>query len=58
MDASTATFEQCNSVLAVAAQRGLKEKITATKETLDKLRTRLDNAEQLLAELAAKDSPA
>jgi len=45
-------------VLAVAAQRGLKEKITATKETLEKLRTRLDNAEQLLAELAAKDSPA
>jgi hypothetical protein len=56
LDVSHTTFEENNSVLAVAAQRGLKEKISAAKETLEKLRTRLDTAEQLLAELAARDS--
>jgi hypothetical protein len=56
LEASTEAFEQSNSVLAVAGERGLNEKITAMHETFGKLRTRIESAEQTLAELAAKDS--
>jgi hypothetical protein len=54
LDASTSAFEQSNSVLVVAGQRGLNEKINAMRESLQKLRTRMDSAEQMLAELSAK----
>jgi hypothetical protein len=55
LDASAAAFEQSNSVLALASQRGLNEKINAMKESLQKLRTRMDSAEQMLAELEIKN---
>ncbi len=53
--ASTAAVEQCSAVLALAAQRGLNEKINAMQESIQKLRTRLGSAEQMLAPLAAKN---
>ena len=56
MDASAATFEQTNSVLGIAAQRGLSEKINAMKESLQKLRTRLDSAEHMISTLAGRNS--
>ena len=54
LDASTAIFDQANSVLALAGQRGLNEKVNAMSASLQKLRSRMDQAEQLLAELASK----
>lgn len=55
LDASNAAFDQSTSVLAVAGQRGLNEKINAMKESLQKLRTRMENAEQLLKELEIRN---
>lgn len=55
LDASGAAFEQTNLVLAIAGQRGLSEKINAMKESLQKLRTRMETAEQMLVELASKN---
>ena len=55
LDASNAVFDQSTSVLSVAGQRGLNEKINAMKESLQKLRTRMDNAEQLLKELEIRN---
>lgn len=55
LDASNAAFDQSTSVIAVAGQRGLNEKINAMKESLQKLRTRMDNAEQLLKELEIRN---
>ena len=55
LDASNAAFDQSTSVLSVAGQRGLNEKINAMKESLQKLRTRMDNAEQLLKELEIRN---
>jgi hypothetical protein len=57
LDASTAAFEQANSVLALAGQRGLNEKVNAMRASLQKLRSRMDYAEQMLAELASKNQP-
>jgi hypothetical protein len=57
LDASTTAFEQSNSVLALAGQRGLNEKINAMNASLQKLRTRMDAAEQMLAELQSKNQP-
>jgi outer membrane murein-binding lipoprotein Lpp len=54
LDASTAIFDQANSVLTLAGQRGLNEKVNAMSVSLQKLRSRMDQAEQLLAELASK----
>ena len=54
MDASGAAFEQSTSVLALAGQRGLNDKINAMRESLQKLRTRMDGAEQMLRELEIK----
>jgi hypothetical protein len=54
LDASTAIFDQANSVLTLAGQRGLNEKVNAMSASLQKLRSRMDQAEQLLAELASK----
>lgn len=51
LDAASAAFEQSTSVLALAGQRGLNEKINAMKESLQKLRTRMEAAEQMLREL-------
>ena len=56
LDASGTAFEESNSVLTVAGQRGLNEKINAMKESLQKLRTRMDAAEQLLKELEIRNS--
>ena len=55
LDASNAAFDQSTSVLAVAGQRGLNEKINAMKESLQKLRTRMDSAEQLMKELEIRN---
>ena len=55
LDASNAAFDQSTSVISVAGQRGLNEKINAMKESLQKLRTRMDNAEQLLKELEIRN---
>jgi hypothetical protein len=55
LDASSAAFDQSTSVLALAGQRGLNEKINAMKESLQKLRTRMDSAEQLLKELEIRN---
>ena len=55
MDASGAIFEQSTSVLALAGQRGLNDKINAMKESLQKLRTRMDSAEQVLQELEIRN---
>lgn len=55
LDASNAAFDQSTSVLAVAGQRGLNEKINAMKESLQKLRTRMENAEQLMKELEIRN---
>jgi hypothetical protein len=55
LDASSNAFEQSTSVLALAGQRGLNEKINAMKESLQKLRTRMDSAEQLLKELEIRN---
>jgi hypothetical protein len=54
LDASTAVFDQANSVLTLAGQRGLNEKVNAMSASLQKLRSRMDHAEQMLAELASK----
>lgn len=54
LDTYATIFEQANSVLVVAGQRGLSEKINAMRESLQKTRTRLDSAEQLLRELELK----
>lgn len=54
LDAYATLFEQANSVLVVAGQRGLNEKINAMRESLQKTRTRLDAAEQMLQELESK----
>jgi hypothetical protein len=54
IDAYNTTFEQSNAVLATAGQRGLSEKINAMRESLQKARTRLDCAEQLLRELESR----
>ncbi len=54
MDASNAAFEQSTSVLTLAGQRGLNDKINAMRESLQKLRTRMDSAEQMLRELEIK----
>ena len=55
LDASTTAFEQSNSVLAVAGQRGLNDKVNAMRESLQKLRTRMDSAEQMLTELTIRN---
>jgi len=55
LDASSAAFEQSTSVLALAGQRGLNDKINAMRESLQKLRTRMDSAEQMLKELEIKN---
>jgi hypothetical protein len=55
LDASSAAFDQSTSVLALAGQRGLNEKINAMKESLQKLRTRMESAEQLLKELEIRN---
>ena len=55
LDASSAAFDQSTSVLALAGQRGLNEKINAMRESLQKLRTRMDSAEQLLKELEIRN---
>jgi len=55
LDASTAAFEEANSVLALAGQRGLSEKVNAMKASLHKLRGRMDYAEKMLAEMASKN---
>jgi hypothetical protein len=55
LDASTTAFEQSNSVLALASQRGLNDKINAMRESLQKLRTRMDSAEQMLKELEIRN---
>ena len=57
LDASTAAFDQANSVLALAGQRGLNEKVNAMSASLQKLRSRMDQAEQMLAELASRNQP-
>jgi len=57
LDASNAAFDQSTSVLSLAGQRGLNEKINAMKESLQKLRTRMDNAGQLLKELEIRNQP-
>ena len=54
MDASNAAFEQSTSVLTLAGQRGLNDKINAMRESLQKLRTRMDSAEHMLRELEIK----
>jgi len=54
LDASTAVFDQANSVLALAGQRGLNDKVNAMSASLQKLRGRMDQTEQLLAEVASK----
>lgn len=55
LDASDTAFEQSNSVILLAGQRGLNEKINAMKESLQKLRTRMDTAEQMLRELEIRN---
>jgi len=55
LDASSAAFDQSTSVLALAGQRGLNEKINAMKESLQKLRTRMDEAELMLKELEIRN---
>jgi hypothetical protein len=55
LDASTAIFDQAKAVLALAGQRGLNEKVNAMSASLQKLRARMDHAEQMLGELASKD---
>jgi len=55
LDASSAAFEQSTSVLALASQRGLNDKINAMRESLQKLRTRMDSAEQMLKELEIRN---
>ncbi len=55
LDAASAAFEQSTSVLALAGQRGLNDKINAMRESLQKLRTRMDSAEQMLKELEIKN---
>ena len=55
LDASSAVFEQSTSVLALASQRGLNDKINAMRESLQKLRTRMDNTEQMLKELEIRN---
>jgi hypothetical protein len=55
MDASSAAFEQSTSVLTLAGQRGLNDKINAMRESLQKLRTRMDSVEQMLKELEIKN---
>ncbi|HWH56528.1 MAG TPA: hypothetical protein VN682_02795 [Terriglobales bacterium] len=55
LDASNAAFDQSTSVLSLAGQRGLNEKINAMKESLQKLRTRMENAEQLMKELEIRN---
>jgi len=57
LDASNAAFDQSTSVLSVAGQRGLNEKINAMKESLQKLRTRMDSADQMLKELEIRNQP-
>ena len=54
LDASTAVFDQSNSVIALAGQRGLNDKVNAMRASLEKLRTRTDHAQQLLTELESK----
>jgi hypothetical protein len=54
LDASTAVFDQANSVLALAGQRGLNDKVNAMSASLQKLRGRMDQTERLLAEVASK----
>jgi Skp family chaperone for outer membrane proteins len=48
LDASSNAFDQ-------AGQRGLNEKINAMKESLQKLRTRVEAAEQMLKELEIRN---
>jgi len=55
LDASSAAFEQSTSVLALAGQRGLNDKINAMRDSLQKLRTRMDSAEQMLKELEIRN---
>jgi hypothetical protein len=55
LDASGAAFETSTQVLALAGQRGLNDKINAMRESLQKLRTRMDAAEELLRELQIKN---
>lgn len=55
LDASNGAFDQSTSVLSLAGQRGLNEKINAMKESLQKLRTRMENAEQLMRELEIRN---
>jgi hypothetical protein len=54
LDVSTVAFDQANSVLALAGQRGLNDKINAMNVSLQKLRTRIDYAGPLLHELSQK----
>jgi hypothetical protein len=55
LDASSTAFDQSTSVLAVAGQRGLNEKINAMKESLQKLRTRMDAGKVMLQELEIRN---
>jgi hypothetical protein len=55
LDASSNAFDQSTSVLTLAGQRGLNEKINAMKESLQKLRTRVEAAEQMLKELEIRN---
>jgi hypothetical protein len=55
LDASGNAFDQSTPVLTVAGQRGLNEKINAMKESLQKLRIRVEAAEQMLKELEIRN---
>jgi hypothetical protein len=55
LDASSEAFDQSTQVLTVAGQRGLNEKINGMRESLQKLRTRMDNAEQMMNELEIRN---
>jgi hypothetical protein len=55
INASSAAFDQSTSVLILAGQRGLNDKVNAMRESLQKLRTRMDSAEQMLRELEIKE---
>jgi len=54
LDTSSQIFEQANAVLALAGQRGLNEKINGMNASLQKLRSRMDEAEQMLAVLNSR----
>lgn len=55
LDTSAAAFEESNTVLALAGQRGLNEKINAMRESLQKLQTRMSASEEVLTELGDRD---